>query len=53
MLLLLLLSSLAGYQNEKIRQSYGMDNNDPDRIPSMDEKIKMSYDIFKIGVLRP
>jgi hypothetical protein len=33
----------------QLRQVYGLDATDPDRIPSMDEKIKMSYDIFKIG----
>ena len=33
----------------QLRQTYGFDAVDPDRIPSMDEKIKLSYDIFKIG----
>jgi hypothetical protein len=33
----------------ELRSEYGLDATDPDRIPSMDEKIKLSYDIFKIG----
>mmetsp|Transcript_3907 Transcript_3907/g.6121 ORF Transcript_3907/g.6121 Transcript_3907/m.6121 type:complete len:219 (+) Transcript_3907:41-697(+) len=32
----------------ELRSKHGFDSNDPDRIPSMDEKIQMSYDLFKI-----
>jgi len=35
----------------ELRQEYGLGATDPDRIPSMDEKIKLSYDIFKIDMV--
>ena len=35
----------------QLRQTHGLNNDDPDKIPSMDEKIQLSYDLFKIGMM--
>jgi hypothetical protein len=36
---------------KQLRRSLGLEEEDPNRIPSLEQKIQMTYDLFKIGWL--